>query len=91
MSFLLDPLHPTYYTKVVCSALQLLPNTHVDILSVYAVLVLSSMLAVYIVFVSATRHRVLPPASGTCITAFAIGGRFEAVQAITSIPTTPNR
>ena len=78
------------------SILQLLSNTHVDILSAYVVLALSSMLSAYIVsfdppFIDTyvACHRVLPPVSGTCTTAFAIGARLEAVQAMTSIPTRP--
>ena len=81
----------TYYTKAVCSVLHLLSNTHVDILSVYAILVRSSMLSVYIVSVGPHTPSSLPPVSGTCITAFVIGARFEAVQAMTSLPTRPSR
>ena len=85
------------YTKAVCSILQLLSNTHVDILSVYVVLALSSMLSAYIVPVGPpftdiyiACQRVLPPVSGTRTTAFAIGARFEAVQAMTYLSTRPN-
>ena len=61
----------------VCSILQPLSNTHVDILPVYPILALSRCFlpisSLSVLDTQLARHRLLPPASGT---AFAIGARF---------------
>ena len=77
-----------------CSVLQLLSNTHVDILPVYAVLALSSLLSAYIVPVGPpfidthlVRHQVLQYLPPLVLVQHVqpllyIRTRFEAVQVL---------